>query len=512
MDVSLKYYTKFCRFIHKLNIPKLKLRDINDRYKYLYKKLYNIEETDVNKASLIILLTSFFPILFFIQIIFNLNFFITIFCSFILALSISYKFNLYLYNRLKKAESQINMLLYFIKINYSLIQKTLDPTSDLCLFFIRLINTMKIPILDEFKSILRDIHEGKTPEKLLIDLITPSEDLDNYIQELLVKNFNYSSDHKKLEENSIEKNFKIYLKDIEVKISIIFFVGLFFPIGFSFFVIFQNIQMISLLFFIPIYFFFLNFLYRKFMKADLFLIILYKEYSKKEARKLEEFLILIKGFAINLNFNISPEKAFINSYEQNRKFFVVLKESLDYYVSQMINLSESFTEILNNFSSDLHSVNYSLILDSINYIIEQNAHLASYKIVELLKIIYKHKKLNNKLEIIIKGEKFKVLLFLFLLPLLLGAIGGTIPLFYIASKNFELYIYSNPGNNLLSYIDFMDLIIIFSTLMASNSFSTYFFLRVAQIKKIKYVILISNILFTVVFMMTLINLLNFIFL
>ncbi len=510
MNRVLKCYTEFCRGIHEINIPRLKLKVLNDKFKYLYKKLYNIEDTDVNKASFIILLSCFFPILFFIQMIFEVNFFVATLCSFIFALSISYKFDSYLYNRLKKTESQINLILYFVKINYSLIQKTLDPSSDLCLFFIRLITTMKIPILEEFTSILRDIHEGRTPEKLLIELITPSEDLDNYIQELLVKNFNYSSDQKKLEENSIEKNFKIYLKDIEVKISIIFFVGLFFPIGFSFFVIFQNIQMISLIFFIPTYFFFLNFLYRKFMKADQFLIVLYKEYSKKEARKLEEFLILIKGFATNLNFNISPERALIKSYEQNRKFFIILNKPLEYCLSQMINLSESFSETLKNLSSELNSVNYSLILDSITYVIEQNAHLASYKIIELLKIINKHKKLNKKLEIIIKGEKFKVLIFLFLLPILLGSIGGTIPLFFIASKNFELYIYSNPGDNLLSYINLIDLLIIFSTLMASNSFSTYFFLRVAQIKKIKYVILVSDILFIVVFMMTLVNLLNFI--
>ncbi|GAH26134.1 unnamed protein product, partial [marine sediment metagenome] len=49
------------------------------------------------------------------------------------------------------------------------------------------------------------------------------------------------------------------------------------------------------------------------------------------------------------------------------------------------------------------------------------------KITQILNEISIHQKLENKLEIIVKGERFKVLLFLFLLPIIIGGIGGLFP-------------------------------------------------------------------------------------
>ena len=62
-------------------------------------------------------------------------------------------------------------MLYLIKIDFSLIQKTMNYNSDSCLNFIKLIKDYKIPIVGNFKTILKRIHEGKKPENELIIIL-----------------------------------------------------------------------------------------------------------------------------------------------------------------------------------------------------------------------------------------------------------------------------------------------------------------------------------------------------
>ena len=71
---------------------------------------------------------------------------------------------------------------------------------------------------------------------------------------LKLNNFFYNYTFDDYNEKSSEKNFKIFLRDIESKISILFFIGLFFPISLCFLIIFKIIDVIFLLFFIPFFF------------------------------------------------------------------------------------------------------------------------------------------------------------------------------------------------------------------------------------------------------------------
>ena len=498
-----KRYVNFCSFFHDYSLPTLKFKELDENYKDIYQNVYHIDEHDVNKATFFIFLLVFFISMFISFLFISVNFLIMIFYSIMLSLIISYNFNLNLYKKIKKDENTINALLYLIKINFSLLSKTFNENSDYALIFIDLIKNYNLPVSERFKIILRKIHEGEIPEEEIYRITTPSEDFNNYLKNLLINNFTYSHDNNAIEETNSERNFRIILRDIESKISIIFFIGLFFPIGLCFLILFHQIDLIIMILFIPFFLIFLNYLYQKFIKIDIMLIGLLNEYSNKERKKFDEFLLFLKSFAINLKTNISPEKAFINSYSHNKNFFNQLKNPINHQIAHLLSFSGSFSHILKFLKFELNSLRYNLILNTIERMIDENAYYSSDKVFEILDIISKHRRLEKKLGIIIKGEKFKVFTFLFLLPIIIGAIGGLFPLVVILTNNDDI-----RANN-FSYISSINLIevsIIYLTLLFSNLITSYYFLKVIHYEKKYFIVFLSCTTYTLVFFLTFMNL------
>lgn len=504
----LDKYIHFCRLFHKYNLPKIKFKDLNENYKLIYRKFYNIDEDDINKSSFLIFVLSFLSLIMASILLISLNYILIIlFYSVATAFLVSLKFNLVIYNKIKKEESVINAALYLIKINFSLLQKSLNENSDYCINFIELIKNYKIPISESFEIILKKIHEGESPEENLIKLITPSNDFNLYIRELLLNNFNYNYDFNDSEEISSEKKIKIYLRDIESKLSLIFFVGLFFPIGLCFFILFYQVNIFFLLTFIALFLTLLNFLFRIFVKVDVFLIGLLKEHSKIERRKFDEFLSFLKSFSINLKNNISPEMAFFKAYSEHTSFLKLLNNLLKIQLSHLLNLSCSFTQMLTDFGLELKSIRYVFILNTIQKMIEENSYYAANKIFELLSIIHKHKKIENKLDVIISGEKFKVFIFLFLLPIIIGAISGTLPFFNILIKNLNIDYNDISFSDYLININFFDVLVVFITLLLSNLITSYYFLKIINYEKMYFLILISTFFFILTFFVSFTNIL-----
>ncbi|MFX0042030.1 MAG: hypothetical protein ACFE8L_03880 [Candidatus Hodarchaeota archaeon] len=387
-------------------------------------------------------------------------------------------------------------------------QKSLKKNSDYCINFIKLVKNYNLPISDNFKEILRRTHEGELPEKMLMNILTASEDFNRYLKDLLATNFNNESGIMESKDNTLERKFKIYLRDIESKLSIIFFIGLFFPIGLCFLLSFQLIHLIFTLFSIPLFLFILNSLFKKFIKQNSFLIGLIGEYSNIEKKKFHEFLLFLKGFANNLRRNISPESAFLKSYSQNRKHYNLIEQPLKDQISLLLNISCSFREIINNLKFELNSIRFKIILESIEKFVEQNAYFSSEKIFELLAILLKHQKLETKLEIIIKGEKFKAFFFIFLLPLITGVIGGMFPLFVLLNRNIQF----NNDFSLIFLLDivyFKDIIIVFLTLISIITITSYYFLKIINYNRRFPIVIIVNIMFILIFLISLLNVLNF---
>ena len=501
----MESYVNFCKRFHKSHIPKLKFKELNDRYKSLYNDIYEISEDDINKASFLIFLISFSFFIIFSVIFLFFHILIVLFYSFLFSLILSYKFSVYLLNEIQKNESIINAMLYLIKINFSLMQKSLNKNSDYCINFIKLIKNYNLPISDNFKEILRKTHEGELPEKMLMNILTPSEDFNRYLKDLLTTNFNNESGIIYSKDNTLERKFKIYLRDIESKLSIIFFIGLFFPIGLCFLLSFQLIHLIFTILSIPLFLFILKSLFKKFIKQNSFLIGLIGEYSNIEKRKFHEFLLFLKSFANNLRRNISPEYAFLKSYSQNRKHYDLIEDPLKNQISLLLNISCSFREMINNLKFELNSIRFKIILEAIEKFVNQNAFFSSEKIFDILAILSKHQVLETKLEIIIKGEKFKVFFFLFLLPLITGVIGGMFPLFVLLNKNIQ---FSNDFS--LNIVYFKDIVIIFLTLISIITITSYYFLKIINYNKRFLIMIVANIMFILTFLISLLNVLNFI--
>ncbi|TFG08752.1 MAG: hypothetical protein EU539_01505 [Promethearchaeota archaeon] len=351
---------------------------------------------------------------------------------------------------------------------------------------------------------MRKIHDGRNPESLISKIVTPSKDFNTYLRQIILNDLipNPYNEFKYLHETSSEKNFKILLKDIESKISIIFFIGLFFPIGLCFLILFRQIDLIFMLFFIPFFLIILNFLFKKFVKTDFILIGLLRDYSSLEKTKFDEFLTFLKSFAMNLKFNASPEKAFIDTYLQNKNYIKLLNSTFYNQITRLLNYNCSFREMLDNLKLELNSVRYNLILNTLEEMLYLNAYYTSEQILDILEIIHNHRKLEKKFEIIIKGEKFKVMLFIFLLPMIIGAIGGMFPLMVMLTSDQGTYTISH------SKIDVLETILIFLTLFSSNLITSYYFLKIIHYEKMYVIFLSSNLIFILVFLFTFMNLIS----
>jgi len=500
-DVLIRFYQK----IHSYKIPKLKFKELDNRYKIIYKKEFNVYENDVNKANFIIFLISFNIFLIPLLFLTKFSFILILSFSLLLALIISYFFSKRLNNEIIKKENQLNALLYIVKIYFSLIKKSHGDKADHAINFIKLISQYKLPISKEFRKILNKIQLGENPETLLSKIITPSLDFNLYVKGLLLSNF---SNNYRLKEKSLEKNFRKFLREIESKLSILFFFGLFFPLGLCFLILFQRINYFILISILPLFYISLKTLNKKFLKNNFFLLGLISNYSREEKAKFNEFISFLLSFTMNLQKNSSPEVAFVRAYSQNERQFSVLDKPLKSYISQLVNLSCSFDEMLENLQFELKSMRYKIILDVIGKLVAQNAYISHEKISEILNEISVHQKLENKLEIIIKGERFKVLLFLFLLPIIIGGIGGLFPLFNFMIGNISFsgsLSFSVISELLFSY----DFIIIFFSLLFCVYTSSHFFLEIISYERKRMLIAISNMIYIIAFFSAFINILNY---
>jgi len=506
---TLEKYIAFCKKFHNYYLPKLKFKELNEQYSQLYRKLYDIDKDDVNRASFIVFISSFSIFVLLSIVIIKLNILIIILYSAIFSLFISYRFNLILFKDINKTEAEINAILYLIKIDYSLLLKTLKHNSDHCLSFIKLIKEYKFPILESFNDILKRIHEGAIPENELFRIVTPSSDFNLYLKNLLINNFDDRDEFEEVKESTLEKDFKIYLREIQSKISIIFFIGVFFPIGLCFLILFQLINIIILIFLIPLFLYTLNFLCRKFIRRNTYMIGILNDYTGLKKKKFNEFMLFLESFAINLKNNLSPEKAFLQSYAQNKNLFIVLEQTLKNQLSRLLNFNCSFHEMIQFFKLELNSIRYIVILDVIDKFVAENPYYSTEKIFDILNILHKHQKLEKKLEVIIKGEKFKIFFFIFLLPILIGAISGMFPFFILMTRNINSItpVTLIGFNNLISIYYIIIMIFVFTS---SITITSKYFLEIIKTQKKYLIILSSNLVFILTFISSFINVLNFV--
>ena len=503
----LPNYLWICNKVHNLSLPKVKFRTLNTHYKKIYQKYYNIHEEDINKITFLIF-SSIWITSILMAFLFNLNFVIISLGSFIFAIAFSYTFNSYLFKKILKNEIRLNAILYFIKINFSILKESLSKDSDFILSFINLIKSYKIPISKTFNSILIKIHEGYNPERELSKIITPSDEFNNYIKNFVLGPALNDNHVLEIDSNMLEHRFKVYLHQLETRMSLIFFIGVFFPLGYCFLILFYKSFIIFSIFFLPLFFFLINALFKKLIRNDAFLFGLLGSYNKFEKRKFNEFIYFLKNFAFQLQENLSPESAFINACFNTNIELEILSIPFKNQISNLLTLSTTFAEMIDLLKHHMKSVRYYLILDIIKEIVSNNALNSSKKIFGILNIISNHQKLESKLETVMKGEKFKVFMFLFLLPIIIGTIGGMFPIFTLLIENLNLKEIMKP-QNLFEIILSFDFIIIYLTLFACILISSYFLLKTIKSPRINACLTIIFIVYSLLFFLSFYSAISF---
>lgn len=503
----LPKYLWICNKVHNLPLPKIKFRNLNSHYKIIFLKEYDVNEDDLNKATFLIFIISLtFFIL--ITILINLNFALLSLISFLFAFSISYFFNCYLFKKTLKTELKLNAILYFIKINFSILRESLSKDADLILAFIKLIKNYNLPISKNFESVLIKIHEGAAPEIELNKIITPSLDFNNYMKDHIFGA--QISENSILEEdyNMLERRFKVYLRQIETRMSLVFFIGVFFPLGLTFLIMFYRTFISFSFFFLPLFFLLINTLFKTLIKNNSFLFGLLNNYNKSEKKKFSEFTYFLKNFAYQLQDNKSPESAFTNAFSISNSQIELLEVPLKNQITALLNLSTTFIETLDLLKQHMKSIRYHLILDIIKELVKRDALNSSKRILGILNIISTHQKLEKKLEIVMKGEKFKVFMFLFLLPIIIGTIGGMFPIFAMIVDDLNL-IALLSSQNLFELIFYTDFLIIFIVLLTCILISSYFFLTIINSSRIKSSLVLISIIYSLLFIFSFYNALAF---
>ena len=498
----LNIYIRFCHKLSKLKLPKFRFHIINERYKKVCMNQYNINFEDINKSNFIFFLSaftlSFLPLL----KITKFNIVLALGTSVTIALIIAYKSNSIIYQRIKIQEKQLDAATYLIRLYFSLIQNSLSTKSDFAIHFINMIKDYELTISRNFKNILNLIQLGETPEKLLSELMLPSKDMNLYLNQLITLDFQPNILINDYTQKTLEKKFNVFLKQIDSKLSIIFFISLFLPLMLSILILFHNIFFINLFPILLGYYFLLRSLNKRFLKQDFYLIGLLNDCSKEEKEKFNQFLSFLTTFALNLSKNLSPELAFINSYSDFKSKHAILRIDFEENVSRILNLAITLEELFHNINYELDSPRYKLILKVLIKLLTLDSFFSNKKIFEILKIISKHQKLERKFETILKGEKFKVLIYNFLLPLIVGGVGGLFPIF------------SQMQKNLLNNIDVLNIIlnidsfIIFIALIISIIISSNLFANLVNYKRKAIFILISASIYVCSFFWALITILN----
>ncbi len=405
--------------------------------------------------------------------------------SFLLSLFVSYQLSSILFKQVEKIEKILNASLPLLKINYSLVQSTLfdrDPV----IYFIELIKESELPISLSYRKIFEDIHNGQAPEPAMINLITPSKDFNTYVNELVLSNFranNFSKD------TSIEREIRIYTKEIEPKLSLVFFIGFFFPIGLCFSIIFLQLDLISI--FLSFFFIlFMRYLFKNFITLDLHLIGFVKFVSDKDKRRFNEFLTFLNVFALHLKY-FSPEKAFSESMIKNREKMKILFPILLNPFNRFLYTGTSFDELLNDLKLQFVQAQYRLIFDLISHTTKYDSEKASNVILELIEIVKANQEKAELIEDLFTGERFKVFMFIFLLPIIIGIISGFSPFFsaFLDFQNFTSTI----------QINYLTISIILISLSICTIMTSYTFLQLVNYEHHKFLLFSPVILFIISF-------------
>ncbi len=472
-------YLMIINLFKNLSLPPLKFRNKSDDYAEIYQSLYNLDINTLYKANFGIFLLSFLLSLL-IGSFLSINLPFLLLFSLFLSIFVSYNFSSIIFNKIKKLDLSLNSFLPLLQMRFNLIQYSLEKNDDQCIPFIKLIMKSSLPVATSYKNIFKNIHLGKEPYGEIEKLKTPSLDFDSYVMELIMNDFN---ELKVDYETTLNQKLEIYLNALDSKISVIFFIGFFLPISLCFLIMFINLPIYFSFGFSISFLIFMYYIFNKLIVSDILFIGFFKNSPYFNKRQFEEFLIFLKAYAFRLKYDLSPEKAFFDTLLKNknriRTFYLLIKK----ICVDSINKGYSFSKMISLLQNKLNSPQYNLILSLIHSMVLFNSKRAGFIILELIEVIKEQQKILNKIENVFKGERFRVFIFLFLLPIITGIFSGFLPF-------FSLFLMISP-NSVNKTFQLMEIILILVSISFCNIVTSYTFLRIINYEKHYFFLLLS---------------------
>jgi hypothetical protein len=313
----------------------------------------------------------------------------------------------------------------FIELNASF----LPEDYDFCAFFINLMCEIPSVLKNEFKKLKNRVQIGDNPEKLLLNYKTSSKKFKDFIDLLLLANF--KPGFKSLRSiESLEDKFDQYTKSVENRISIIFFLGIFLPIGISFMVILQIINGFVTILLIPFHLLLLKYITRTLLNDSNFLLGTSNSMSTNKKFEYQDLLEFFHIFSINLMI-FNPEQAIFNSYERSP---IRLKLKIKSIVNKLRTYRMSLEQFFVRFASIIENKKGKFLCQSILIMIISNSFCTSDQLQKILTVFKRHQKLERDRANIVKAEVFKVKIYNLILPVITGLLCAV---FFMIMKLFS---------------------------------------------------------------------------
>ncbi len=342
-----------------------------------------------------------------------------------------YLLSMYPIDKIELKISRLDSLLYFIKMDVDLILKLNQSKEEPILNLIDLLETSYLDLSEPLKEVKKNIIRGEDIESSLNKIKIASKKIQAFFSNLIL----YISDSRYLQFNQgtiNELEYKTFSKGLETRLSVLFFIGIFFPLGLGFMMILGQIDALTLILSIPFYGLILYMNKKKMLKDNHILLGTTANSSHAERKEFNKVLAFYRQLSFNLK-RYPPEKAIILTSDDLIEGF---SPNYSEFISKLKKYSIDYKTFFKLLVNDLHYVRSKILFQNLPVLLDYNSQNVSETMLDILSLIEKHLELQNERDVIYNAEKIKASLFSFVLPMILGFLSTVFLFFSKLSMDF----------------------------------------------------------------------------
>ncbi len=310
---------------------------------------------------------------------------------------------------------RLDSLLYFIIMDVDLVLKLNISQEDPILNLVDLLEESYPDLSEPLKEVKKSIVKGEDVEHALNNIQLSSTKMRDFFSNLVL----YIADPRYLQFNQTSINeleYQTFSKGLETRLSIMFFIGIFFPLGLGFMMILGQIDGLTLFLSIPFYGLILHIIKKKLLKDNDLLIGTTVHSSGEERAEFEKVLAFYRQLSFNLK-RYPPEKAIIISVDEGIESFSPTYTDL---VSKLKKYSVDYKMFFKMLVNEIKYIRSKILLQNLPVLLDYNSQNVSEIMLDILSLVEKHLALQNERAVIFNAEKIKASLFSYILPMILG--------------------------------------------------------------------------------------------